>query len=530
MADLFKTTKITQAVPGGPLQEQLVGAVQTSSGVADAGKIVLLSSTGQIDPSVGGSSVAVNLTPVSNPNFQDSGSVTWHVVGSNITATTVSGSVAFGAITSGSNTTATMTVGTGASIVTSGTGVVEGTELATTGSPVNVSNSAPPAHAGQLLISQPGNTTAVWADPLVQGLYPIGTAISTPINPVFIGASDGTNLQAILVDGSGNLKVAQQGSVTISGTVTVSSVTNPVTVTGTVSVSSVGGTVTVSGTVAATQSGSWSVSASQSGTWNIGTVATITNPVTVTGTVSASQSGSWTVAATQSGTWNIGTLTSITNPVAVTGTFFQATQPVSGTVAVSSVSGTVAVTQSTSPWVVSLASTTITGTVAVTQSTSPWVVSGTVTANQGTSPWISNIEASGTALTATGSSLNVNITGGSSSNTQYTGSPAVSAASLVTTAASGYDGANVRPLLTSTTGQLHVIADSGSTTVVTGTVAATQSGTWNIGTLTTITNPVAVTGTFFQATQPVSGTVAVTQSTSPWVVSLTSTTVTGTVA
>jgi hypothetical protein len=31
-----------------------------------------------------------------------------------------------------------------------------------------------------------------------------------------------------------------------------------------------------------------------------------------------------------------------------------------------------------------------------------------------------------------------------------------------------------------------------------------QSGTWNIGTLTSITNPVAVTGTFFQATQPVS--------------------------
>jgi len=36
------------------------------------------------------------------------------------------------------------------------------------------------------------------------------------------------------------------------------------------------------------------------------------------------------------------------------------------------------------------------------------------------------------------------------------------------------------------------------------TLAVTQSGTWNIGTLTSITNPVAVTGTFFQATQPVS--------------------------
>jgi len=48
--------------------------------------------------------------------------------------------------------------------------------------------------------------------------------------------------------------------------------------------------------------------------------------------------------------------------------------------------------------------------------------------------------------------------------------------------------------------------------VIDGTVAATQSGTWNIGTLTSITNPVAVTGTFWQSTQPVSGTVAATQS------------------
>lgn len=40
--------------------------------------------------------------------------------------------------------------------------------------------------------------------------------------------------------------------------------------------------------------------------------------------------------------------------------------------------------------------------------------------------------------------------------------------------------------------------------VIDGTVAVTQSGTWNITTLTGITNPVAVTGTFWQATQPVS--------------------------
>ena len=41
-------------------------------------------------------------------------------------------------------------------------------------------------------------------------------------------------------------------------------------------------------------------------------------------------------------------------------------------------------------------------------------------------------------------------------------------------------------------------------------VEAIQSGTWNVGTLTTITNPVSVTGTFWQATQPVSVAAAVT--------------------
>ncbi len=43
--------------------------------------------------------------------------------------------------------------------------------------------------------------------------------------------------------------------------------------------------------------------------------------------------------------------------------------------------------------------------------------------------------------------------------------------------------------------------------VIDGTVGVTQSGTWNLNALTSITNPVAVTGTFWQATQPVSGTV-----------------------
>src|SRR5271157_926018 len=219
----------------------------------------------------------------------------------------------------------------------------------------------------------------------------------------------------------------------------------------------------------------------------------------VTNTVPVSQSGSWTVAATQSGTWNVG------------------------------VTGTVAVTQSTSPWVVSLTSTTVTNTVAenLTQ-VAGTTLGATAVTNFGTAPAAAavpgvnaSIYAGVTGITATGSSLNVNVT-------------------------------NTVPVtLTSTT--------------ITGTVAVTQStspwtvqgdsasGAANAG------NPVKIGGVF-NTTQPtvtngqtvdaqftargaqivavgvdgfavtVGGTVAVTQSTSPWVVSLTSTTITGTVA
>lgn len=62
-------------------------------------------------------------------------------------------------------------------------------------------------------------------------------------------------------------------------------------------------------------------------------------------------------------------------------------------------------------------------------------------------------------------------------------------------------------------GVVQPVSDNGGSLTVDGTIASTQSGTWNIGTVTTltsITNPVAVT----QSTSPwvVSGTVAATQS------------------
>lgn len=93
---------------------------------------------------------------------------------------------------------------------------------------------------------------------------------------------------------------------------------------------------------------------------------------------------------------------------------FPATQPVSGTVAV---------TQSTSPWVVSLASTTITGTVAVTQS-GVWSTGRTWTLANGTdsiSSWLS--DGSGNPITSTTGSLNVNVTNASGLDTVNQGNP-----------------------------------------------------------------------------------------------------------
>jgi hypothetical protein len=234
---------------------------------------------------------------------------------------------------------------------------------------------------------------------------------------------------------------------------------------------------TVTGTVAVTQSTS---------PWVVSLAST-----TITGTVAVTQSTTpWTVqgdsasgAAKAGNPVQIGGVFNTTQPTVTTGQTVEGQYTARGAQIVAvgvdgfavTVGGTVAVTQSTSPWVVSLTSTTITGTVGVTQSTSPWVVNltqvagttlgSTAVTNFGTAPAAAAVPgmnaslfAGTTGITATGSSLNVNVT-------------------------------NTVPVtLTSTT--------------ITGTVAVTQS-----------TSPWVVS----LASTTITGTVAVTQSTSPWV-------------
>lgn len=102
-----------------PFIQKNVDAISFSTGTsADAGKIVLLNASGQLDASMGGG---------------------------------------------GGGGTASL--------------------LATPGTPVTVNGNAP-THAGQLLISQPGNTSAVWADPLTQGLYGTGYPVTTLSAPI----------------------------------------------------------------------------------------------------------------------------------------------------------------------------------------------------------------------------------------------------------------------------------------------------------------------------------------------------------
>jgi hypothetical protein len=73
-----------------------------------------------------------------------------------------------------------------------------------------------PTHAGQMLISQPGNTTAIWADPQVQGLYAAGSTICPA--PAYVAP---TCIQPILIGGADCNGVLQNVSVTTGGEVIV---------------------------------------------------------------------------------------------------------------------------------------------------------------------------------------------------------------------------------------------------------------------------------------------------------------------
>jgi len=112
------------------------------------------------------------------------------------------GSPKFDLIESGTNDSAAMIVGTGASLTHSGTGKIDATEINGIEIPAGVAATT----IGKIPISQ-GDGTAAWADPLVQGIAAEGVATSG-INPVLISGKgvDG-NQHDIATDNSGQVKV-----------------------------------------------------------------------------------------------------------------------------------------------------------------------------------------------------------------------------------------------------------------------------------------------------------------------------------
>lgn len=211
----------------------------------------------------------------------------------------------------------------------------------------------------------------------------------------------------------------------------------------------------------------------------LGLSVNVTQIPAITGTVAATQSGS---------PWQVSVLGAV--PV----------QPING-ITVSSMPS-VTVLQGTSPWVTSGGSSG--GTTPIIAATSNGLtVNGTITVTQGTSPWITSSSGGASGNTpvyaATSNGLTVNGT--------------------VTVTPSGVQNVNV------TSSVPNLTLTSLPTVTVTGSVNSAQSGSWNVGvtnnpdiqisggTLTGISNTVTVSGTVNAAQ---SGTWTVQQGTPPW--------------
>ncbi len=143
----------------------------------------------------------------SNP----SSSARTRTVSTSIVTRALAAGTAFNLITSGTNLSAQMVVGPGATMLFAGTGIIDATKW--NGVPV----AGTPPTLGKIPIGQ-ADGSALWADPVVQGVYPDGSNVATPpvavapthINPVYVGGKgigDG-NLHGLLTDNTGLLVAA----------------------------------------------------------------------------------------------------------------------------------------------------------------------------------------------------------------------------------------------------------------------------------------------------------------------------------
>jgi len=269
------------------------------------------------------------------------------------------------------------------------------------------------------------------------------------------------------VDSNGNLQVlvSESNTVNVAGSVSVSNFPTSVAVTGmfyqatqpvsgTVAVSGVSGVVEVSATSAANSSGNPIFVETISGSTTV-----VTGSVTVSGTATVAQgtatsaSGAWPVYETVSGTaidprliralTSADQITIANASIAVTGAFYQATQPVSGTVAVSGVSGVVQISATSSAnssgnpiYVESISGSTTTVTQGTAANLNATVIgTGTFAVQAAQSGnWSARMQdGSGNALTSTSNALDVNIKTSAITLTATSSSDATAGASSPTT-------------------------------------------------------------------------------------------------
>jgi hypothetical protein len=260
--------------------------------------------------------------------------------------------------------------------------------------------------------------------------------------------------------------VNPSSSVTVAGTVAVTQSTSPWVVSG---------TVTVSGTVAVTQSGTWTVGVTgQSYTTAGSPPVSALNVYVEGGTVASTQSGAWTVAATQSGAWNVG----VTGTVGVTqsGNWNVNLLSDDGTALETSNFGTAPPLGGSPPGAQALAvnASIFAGTTALSATgsslnvdvTNTVTVGGTVTANQGGAPWaVNETQLAGVALAAPtnwGTAASGEVQGVNAE--LFAGNVALSATLFGSPPVEALNAYVVNPVTVS----------------VSGTVAATQSGTWTV--------------------------------------------------
>ena len=283
-----------------------------------------------------------------------------------------------------------------------------------------------------------------------------------------IGTTNGLALDTTLTGGTGKFKVwdgTYQLSLDSAGRPTVN----------------INGTVPVSGTVTITPSGTQTVSGTV--TSNIGTTNGLALDATLTGGTQKSitrggakgATSAADVTSTANGADHQGLDVAVQGTVPVSGTFWQATQPVSGTVTANAGSGTMTVGQATGT---NLHTVIDSGTTVVTQST-------------GSNLHVTSDTGSTTAVTqATGTNLHTVVDSGSiTANIGTSGSLALDA--------------------TLTGGSQKAIARGGAKGATTAAdITSTANGADHQGLDVQLQNSsVAVTGTFWQATQPVSGSV-----------------------